>query len=83
MIILKRPLFNLYCFALIMDIQVECYAGYKADETPRSFWLEERKINIIEIIKQWRTPDYRFFKVSGDDGQIYILRTDGYDWSLQ
>ena len=68
---------------LIMDIQVECYAGYMADEVPRSFWLDERKIKIIEIIKQWRTPDYLFFKVSGDDGQIYILRTDGGHWSLQ
>ncbi|MGB9500064.1 MAG: hypothetical protein ACKVE4_10025 [Dissulfuribacterales bacterium] len=66
-----------------MDIQVECYAGYKADEIPRCFYPDERKIKIIEIIKQWRTPDYRFFKVSGDDGQIYILRTDGSHWNLQ
>ena len=67
----------------IMDIQVECYAGYKADETPLCFYLGERKIKVIEIIKQWRTPDYLFFKISGDDGQIYILRTDGIIWSLQ
>jgi hypothetical protein len=68
---------------LIMDIQVECYAGYIADETPLCFYLCERKIKIIEIIKQWRTPDYQFFKVSGDDGQTYTLRTDGSRWSLQ
>ena len=66
-----------------MNIHVECYAGYKADETPRCFFIDDRKIRIIEIITQWRTPDYHFFKVSGDDGQIYILRKDENIWSLQ
>ena len=66
-----------------MDIRVESYAGFQADEVPRYFWLEERRIKIVEIIQQWRTPDYRFFKVTGDDGQIYILRTDGNLWCLQ
>lgn len=66
-----------------MEIRVESYAGFQADETPRCFWLEERKIKVVEIIKQWRTPDYRFFKVSGDDGQIYLLSTDGITWRFQ
>lgn len=35
-----------------MDIHVECYAGYKADETPRCFYLNERKIKVMKIIQQ-------------------------------
>lgn len=66
-----------------MEIRVESYAGFQADEAPRCFWLEDRRIKVVEIINQWRTPDERFFKVSGDDGQVYILSTDGNTWCFR
>jgi hypothetical protein len=65
-------------------IRVECHAGYRGEETPRSFFIGERGIQVTEIIDRWLDPDHRYFKVRGDDGGIYILRHDVSDavWEL-
>ncbi len=31
---------------------------------------------IDEILDAWLSPDHRYFKVRGDDGDIYIIRHD-------
>lgn len=59
-----------------MNIRVECYAGYKGEETPRRFFLGERGIEVIEVIDRWLAPDHRYFKVEGEDDATYILRHD-------
>jgi len=59
-----------------MQVNVECYSGFRGDETPRSFWRGERKIAIMEIMKRWITPDHRYFKVKGDDEHLYTLCYD-------
>ena len=61
---------------MTITIQVECYAGYRGEETPRRFHLDERCIEIVSVIDRWLVPDHRYFKVEGDDGQCYILRND-------
>lgn len=55
-------------------IQVECYAGYRAEESPRRFFIGHRKIEVSEIIDRWLDPNHSYFKLRGDDGGIYILR---------
>jgi hypothetical protein len=57
-----------------MEIRVECYAGYRGDETPRRFAIGERPVQIARVIDRWMTPEYRYFRVAGDDGRIYLLR---------
>ncbi len=57
-------------------IRVECYAGYRGDETPRRFFLGERKVEVVRILDRWLGEDHRYFKVRGDDDGIYILRYD-------
>jgi hypothetical protein len=58
-----------------MQIQVESHAGYRGVEMPRRFRLDRgRDVEIIESVDQWH--DYLYFKVKGDDGNIYILRFD-------
>jgi hypothetical protein len=57
-------------------IRVECYAGYRADENPRRFFIGKREVNVTEIIDRWLEPTYGYFKVRGEDGGIYILRHD-------
>lgn len=59
-----------------IEIQVECYAGYRADQRPQRFTLGRRVIGVDEVIDQWYGPDHRYFKLKGDDGCIYILRQD-------
>jgi hypothetical protein len=57
-------------------IRVECYAGHRAEEVPRRFFLGSREIRVDEIIDRWLDPDHSYFKVRGNDGDIYILRYD-------
>ena len=59
-------------------LQVECYAGYKADERPLRFTFrtkdKTRSFEVKEVLDQWYGVDYRCFKVLADDGNTYILR---------
>ena len=59
-----------------LSLQVECYAGYRGEETPRRFSIGTRSIEVLEVIDQWLAPDHRYFKVKGDDDGVYILRHD-------
>ncbi len=59
-----------------IEVRVECYAGYRSDQTPQRFALGQRLVEVEEIIDQWRGEDYRYFKLRGDDDGIYILRHD-------
>jgi hypothetical protein len=61
---------------LAMAIRVECYAGYRAEQEPTAFWLGARRVEVREIVDRWYAPDKRWFKVDGDDGQLYVLRHD-------
>ncbi|HYW38405.1 MAG TPA: hypothetical protein VE957_09855 [Terriglobales bacterium] len=69
-----------------MRVQVECHSGQKADERPIRFRLEGREYVVREVLDQWYGPEHAFFKIRGDDGNLYILRhetsvPDG-DWDL-
>lgn len=66
------------------SVRVECYAGYRGEETPRRFYLDGRCIEVVEISDRWLGPDHRYFKVTGDDGQGYVLRHDSQtlQWTL-
>jgi hypothetical protein len=57
-------------------IVVECYAGYRGEETPRRFRLGNRVIEIAEVVDRWFAPDHRYFKVQTAEGEMYILRND-------
>jgi hypothetical protein len=59
-----------------MRLQVECYSGYRGEETPRRFVLGENHIRVDRILDRWLSPDHRYFKLLGDDGAVYILRHD-------
>src|ERR1043165_7359012 len=37
----------------LTQIEVECYAGAKADETPRRFNLEGQTIELGEVLDRW------------------------------
>lgn len=67
-----------------MRIEVESDAGESGIERPRRIRLNERVIEIAETVDQWPGRDYYYFKVKGDDGNLYILRRDEArrDWEL-
>lgn len=59
-----------------MEVRVACHAGYRGEETPRGFSLGDRRIAVIDVIDRWLAPEHRYFKLLGDDGNVYILRHD-------
>ncbi len=59
-----------------IDIRVACYAGYRGEETPQRFFLQDRPIEVVRVIDRWLAPDHRYFKIRGDDDATYILRHD-------
>ena len=66
------------------SIRVECYAGYRGEETPRRFHLGEKAEDVVEVLDRWLPPEYRYFKCLGADGGTYILRHDvqGERWEI-
>ena len=67
-----------------MQVQVETYLDEDGVEKLRRFYLAGRKIEVAENLDQWHGADYRYFKVRGDDGNIYILHLDEFraEWAL-
>ena len=67
----------------LIPIQVECYAGTKADETPRRFIREAQPVEVEEVLDRWHQIDSKpewpradYFKVRGADGYEYLLKHD-------
>jgi hypothetical protein len=60
----------------IIEVNVDCYAGYRAEETPRLIRFESRKIEVKKLLDRWLDPDHRYFKILGNDEGIYIIRHD-------
>ena len=55
-------------------IEVVSYSGYKANERPISFIVDNRKVEVRDIIDRWYDAEHDNFKVLADDGKIYLLR---------
>jgi hypothetical protein len=59
-----------------MKVRVSCYEGYRGEESPRSFYLGDRPLEVVEILDRWRGEDHEYFKLAASDGNRYILRRD-------
>jgi len=66
-----------------MLIQVECYAGYRGEETPRHIQMATYKIEIRKIVDRWLSPDHRYFKIVSRDDATYIIRHDTENWQWE
>ena len=75
----------------LTSIQVECYAGFKADETPRRFTWNEHTIEVDEVLDRWyqveskpEWPRADYFKIRAVDGSEYLLKHDleSAEWFL-
>jgi hypothetical protein len=64
-------------------LKVECYAGYRDEETPRCIILGEQKIHVMRVIDRWLAPDHRYFKILGEDHVEYIIRHDIEKWTWE
>jgi hypothetical protein len=68
-----------------VKIQVECHAGYKADERPIKFWLGETVLFVEAVEDQWYGPDDTYFRLRADDGNTYVLchKQQSDTWTLE
>lgn len=66
-------------------VEVECYAGYRADERPVRLKLGEQTLEIVEVEDRWYSPGETYFRVRVAGGDRYVLRhQEAQDvWSLE
>jgi hypothetical protein len=63
-------------------IAVIAYSCDRDEEIPRTIFLYEKKIEILEILKRWTEEGVKdrrrrsFFKVKGSDGLIHTIHYD-------
>ena len=61
-------------------VKVECYSGYRVNERPVAFTINEsdytRSFKIREVIDRWFGETADYFKVIADDDNIYLLKYD-------
>jgi hypothetical protein len=60
----------------LLSVGVECYAGHRGEETPRTLILGDRRIPVADVVDAWLAPDYRCFKLKDAEGNTYLLRHD-------
>lgn len=67
-----------------MKVQVERGAGHLGVEMPVRFRFDARVVEIVETVDQRCGPDYCYFKIKGNDRNLYILRFDEgrAEWEL-
>ncbi|HUN62657.1 MAG TPA: hypothetical protein VMU53_11740 [Candidatus Sulfotelmatobacter sp.] len=66
-------------------VEVESYAGYKADERPMRLRLGDRSLEILEVEDRWYSPGETYFRVRVEGGDRYVLKhVQAQDvWSLE
>ena len=58
-----------------LAVAVDCYAGYRGEQTPHRFTLADQLVEILAVVDRWRTPDHRYFTVRTAD-ETCTLRQD-------
>jgi hypothetical protein len=68
-----------------LPIHVTAYSGYKANERPYEFFLDESVYEIAAVLDQWYDPSAMYFKVQSTEGNVYLLRYDDREdeWTLR
>jgi hypothetical protein len=66
-------------------VEVESYAGYKAEERPLRLKLPGETLDIAEVEDRWYSPGETVFRVRVANGDRYILRhVEAQDvWTLE
>ena len=65
-------------------VKVEFYSGYRINERPLAFTLQQRSYRVKEVLDCWFGERSQYFKVRADDDNIYLLKYDNTQdqWDL-
>lgn len=68
----------------MLTVQVECYAGYRANQRPNQFTIRDKTFKVIAVEDQWYEPNAIYFRVRASGGDHYVLRHDEIQdvWTL-
>jgi hypothetical protein len=68
-----------------VPVYVDVYSGFKANERPSQFVLDDEIYDIAAVLDQWYEPSATYFKVQSTVGKTYLLRYDEEtdEWTLQ
>lgn len=65
----------------LIPVKVECHSGYKADEYPKCYYLDDIRYDITEITDRWYQsdrdsdwPESDYYKVKTATGVQFILK---------
>ena len=66
-------------------IEVSAFSGYKVNERPEYFIMDDSRLEVRKIMETWIEPDKDCFKILADDGNVYVLSWDRYSdiWYLE
>ena len=63
-------------------VQVEAYAGARYPERPTAVWVDDRRLEVQNVLRQWRTPDALHFRVEVEElGEVELIYAQGV-WFL-
>jgi hypothetical protein len=57
-----------------MKVKIEFDSSAKGAENPSGFVLGDRPIKIVAVMDRWYSPQGSYYRVCGDDENIYILK---------
>jgi len=68
-----------------LPIHVDAYSGFKANERPLQFVLDDEIYEVAAVLDRWYEPSVVYFKVQSKEGKVYLLRYDELEdeWTLQ
>jgi hypothetical protein len=52
---------------------VECHSDFEYAERPVALQWNGQRLEICEVLKSWRAPDEKGFRVRAVDGQLFEL----------
>ncbi|RLC30283.1 hypothetical protein DRH13_04565 [Candidatus Woesebacteria bacterium] len=58
----------------LKEITVVAYSGYKANERPLRLLIDEKDLEVEQIIDRWCGVEHDYFKCLANDGQVYLLK---------
>ena len=61
-----------------IKIEVIAYSGYRANERPLYFVLEQKKLEVRKVLDRWLGQEHDYFRVLAGDGGVYLLKWHRY-----
>jgi len=59
-----------------VSLEVETKPDPRGLDIPVRLRMDGRSIDVAKLVDEWRGKEHRYFKLTGEDGNLYIVRFD-------